>query len=34
MNYVVQVLCKCNAKVAPELAPVFANIIKSLKIDD
>lgn len=33
MNYVVQVLCKCNAKVAPETAPLFANIIKSLKID-
>ena len=32
MNYVVQVLCKCNAKVAPETAPIFANIIKSLKI--
>lgn len=32
MNYVVQVLCKCNAKVAPEMAPVFAKIIKSLKI--
>ena len=32
MNYVVQVMCKCNAKVAPEMAPVFANIIKSLTI--
>lgn len=34
MNYVVQVLCKCNAKVAPETAPVFADIIKSLHIGD
>lgn len=32
INYVVQVLCKCNAKVAPETAPIFASIIKSLKI--
>jgi hypothetical protein len=34
LNYVVQVLCKCNAKVAPETAPVFAEIIKSLRIGD
>lgn len=32
MNYVVQVLCKCNAKVAPETAPIFADIIKSLQV--
>lgn len=34
MNYVVQVLCKCSAKVATETAPVFADIIKSLRIGD
>lgn len=34
MNYVVQVLCKCSAKAAPETAPVFADIIKSLRIGD
>lgn len=32
MNYVIQVLCKCSAKAAPEQAPIFANIISSLKI--
>jgi hypothetical protein len=32
MNYVIQVLCKCSAKAAPEQAPIFATIISSLKI--
>jgi hypothetical protein len=32
MNYVVQVLCKCSAKASTEIAPVFADIIRSLKI--
>ena len=32
MNYVIQVLCKCSAKAAPEQAQIFANIISSLKI--
>ncbi|MFZ9867540.1 MAG: LpqN/LpqT family lipoprotein [Ilumatobacteraceae bacterium] len=34
MNYVVQVLCKCSAKAAPATAPVFAEIIKSLRINN
>lgn len=34
MNYVVQVLCKCSAKAATTTAPVFADIIKSLRIGD